>query len=515
VRSISKNSNLVLIVLLISACITGLITQYLSFSNEYIYAYRDSIFRIDAARRFIDAFNPGFFNQIGTVWLPLPNIILLPFAANDFLWKTGLAGSIPGFILYLLNIAAIYKTFDLLLKDKFAVIIGSILYFTNPNILYFQTTPMSEQLYLTLFSVSLYLLIKWIYEGNKRVLICSGIAVALASLTRYDAWVFALFSSVLVFIISYKKKNKPFLSFILFSLPAGLAVLWWLIHNYIYYKDSLEFMRGQFSTLHQLKWYEENGRLLTKYNLLLSLKVYFSDLMLYSGLLSLILAGIGIAFYTFRNKINISGLMLYLSVIAIPGSVIMLYLGQIIIEIPDSVPSGYFNSRYGLYAFPGIVLFSGLAVSHIAGLLPKWKKTIQSIVIVALIFQLAFFLKDPVNNIASIAEAEYAGYKNSETYKASLFLRDNYKGGNILYDFSVFALSPFCGISLKDRITYHTYLIGEKALKDPAAYAKWIMVYRKSSNDKVFNAIMNYEKFQEYYNIAFSKDGLELFKRKD
>ena len=53
------------------------------------------------ARRVFDSATPGLA-QIGTMWLPLPHVLMWPFIWNDFLWRTGLAGAfaaMPCFII--------------------------------------------------------------------------------------------------------------------------------------------------------------------------------------------------------------------------------------------------------------------------------------------------------------------------------------------------------------------------------------------------------------------------------
>jgi hypothetical protein len=108
-----KSNRKQLFLVIIITAIAGLVAQYISFSDEYIFAYRDSIFRLDASRRFYDAINPGFFDQIGTVWLPLPNFIMFPLASINILWRTGLAGGIVNFIAFIFNAVAIYLTLRL------------------------------------------------------------------------------------------------------------------------------------------------------------------------------------------------------------------------------------------------------------------------------------------------------------------------------------------------------------------------------------------------------------------
>jgi hypothetical protein len=91
-----------LLTALLIASIAGLISQFLSYHFDYNFAYRDSIFRMEAARRFFDSNTPGIINQLGTVWLPIPNLVLMPLAYIDFLWETGLAASIVNLPLFVI-----------------------------------------------------------------------------------------------------------------------------------------------------------------------------------------------------------------------------------------------------------------------------------------------------------------------------------------------------------------------------------------------------------------------------
>jgi len=503
-----------LTIIIILSAAAGLIAQYISFSDEYIFAYRDSIFRLDASRRFLDAINPGLFNQIGTVWLPLPNFLMFPFASIDFLWKTGLAGSIVNFVLYIFNAVAIFLTLRILTENKIAQYAGALFFILNPNILYFQTTPMSEQIYLTFISLAIYYLVKWNATKSGRDIIWAGIHTALASCTRYDGWTFAMAAVVLVFIISIINKKGVIKFSFYYFLPTALVIIWWMVHNYIYYSDPLEFMRGQFSTYFQLKYYEEAGRLLTKHNAMLSLKVYYFDLYLYTGWLTLGLALLGFLYYVFKNKFRINSFLLYLSLIAIPSTLLFLYLGQVIIEIPESEPAGYFNSRYGLYAIPGLVIFAGLFTGFVYDKLKEKKSIfIASAAILAGLQVFSYFYYYP-SKVPAVAEARYAGYHGTVTYNLAKYLEKNYDGGNLLYDFRVFAIPPWSGVYLKNRITYHTYEIGEKALINPVPHARWILFYLRSPDDKIYNALNKNENFRSNYDLVFSEEGLELYKQK-
>jgi hypothetical protein len=186
----------------------------------------------------------------------------------------------------------------------------------------------------------------------------------------------------------------------------------------------------------------------------------------------------------------------------------------VIIEIPQSEPSGYFNSRYGLYAIPGLVVFAGLFIGFISD---KFK--IKKIFLTAILFLLfglqaySYFHFYP-SKVPAIAEARYAGYQGTITYNLAKYLEKNYDGGNLFYDFRVFAIPPWSGVYLKERMTYHTFEVGEKALINPVPYTKWILFYLKSPEDKIYNALNDNKNFRDNYNLVYSEDGLELYKRK-
>ena len=62
-----------------------------------ILLYGDAVAHINIARRVFDSNTPGPL-QLGTVWLPLPHILMIPFVVNDWMWRSGVGGSIPSMI---------------------------------------------------------------------------------------------------------------------------------------------------------------------------------------------------------------------------------------------------------------------------------------------------------------------------------------------------------------------------------------------------------------------------------
>ena len=80
------------LVFILLAAIGGWATVSVNHSGWTLY-YGDADAHLNIARRVIDSRRPGY-DQIGTVWLPLPHLLMLPLVRNDQLWRSGLAGGI-------------------------------------------------------------------------------------------------------------------------------------------------------------------------------------------------------------------------------------------------------------------------------------------------------------------------------------------------------------------------------------------------------------------------------------
>src|SRR6266576_4961085 len=70
--------------------------------------YGDAVAHINIARRVFDSRTPGLL-QLGTVWLPLPHLLMLPLLIPRWLWQTGIGGSIPSMVAYVLSVTGIFR----------------------------------------------------------------------------------------------------------------------------------------------------------------------------------------------------------------------------------------------------------------------------------------------------------------------------------------------------------------------------------------------------------------------
>src|SRR5271169_1766864 len=132
-----------------AACVS-----FISFAFYYQHSglllYGDAVAHINIARRVFDSRTPGLL-QLGTVWLPLPHLLMIPFLLSNWMWKTGVGGSIPSMAAYVFGSVGVFR----LVRDglgsgaqsdrivRFAAWLAAIIYAANPNLIYLQATAMT------------------------------------------------------------------------------------------------------------------------------------------------------------------------------------------------------------------------------------------------------------------------------------------------------------------------------------------------------------------------------------
>ena len=151
------------------------------------------------ARRILDSLTPGW-QQIGAVWLPLPHVLNALPVQVDAWYRSGasaVAISVLSMALACGSLAALlYRTTGSIV----AALTGAALMMSNPNTLYLQSTPMTEPLLFGLSLLAVVLTAAWLDEPRTpnpesrvpspepRVPTRASIVLALACLTRYEAW---------------------------------------------------------------------------------------------------------------------------------------------------------------------------------------------------------------------------------------------------------------------------------------------------------------------------------------
>ena len=83
--------------------------------------YGDAVAHLHIARRVFDSHRPGL-SQLGSVWLPLPHLLMIPFVAVYAWWANGIAGMIPSALAYIAGCAGVYRLARHWLRPSAAIV---------------------------------------------------------------------------------------------------------------------------------------------------------------------------------------------------------------------------------------------------------------------------------------------------------------------------------------------------------------------------------------------------------
>jgi hypothetical protein len=230
------------------------------FKRGEVLLYGDAIAHINIARRVFDSKTPGLL-QLGTVWLPLPHLLMVPFLLSKEMWQRGVGGSIPSMGAYVLAVVGMFRLIrGVLSRDlqpnaaaRISAWSAALVFAANPNLIYMQSTAMGEAIYLALFVWSVVYLSETM-RGDAKAMTKCGLCLAGACLTRYDGWFLTAAIAGTVVIIQLLPVNAtigrlrfPRITLLKFLLITAAAPLLWFAYNGIVYRNPLEFENGPYS----------------------------------------------------------------------------------------------------------------------------------------------------------------------------------------------------------------------------------------------------------------------------
>jgi hypothetical protein len=201
----------------VSAAVCGVLAAWHYHTLGLTLSHYDARGHLIVARRIFDSITPGW-QQIGAVWLPLPHLLNALPVQFDFLYRSGASAVAMSIVEYAIAAAAIAWIIERLTGSQMAAFAGAAVFALNPNVLYLQSTPMTEPLLLATTTVAVAMLMSWCTADLK---VCTtdvtadrelagdvtvdrelasddrraglqarhvGWAFAFACLTRYEAW---------------------------------------------------------------------------------------------------------------------------------------------------------------------------------------------------------------------------------------------------------------------------------------------------------------------------------------
>jgi hypothetical protein len=130
---------------------------------------------------------PGW-QQIGAVWLPLPHVLNMIPVQVDAWYRSG-ASAIAISIASMALAAWSLASFVLRRTGSIsAAVAGAVLLMCNPNVLFLQSTPMTEPLLFGTAFFAVAMTADWLDRGAPMPAGAAGAALIAACMTRYEAW---------------------------------------------------------------------------------------------------------------------------------------------------------------------------------------------------------------------------------------------------------------------------------------------------------------------------------------
>jgi hypothetical protein len=418
------------------------------YSHDKILLYGDAVAHINIARRVFDSQFPGL-SQLGTVWLPLPHLLTLPFIVNDKMWSSGIGGSLPSMVAFVfgaVGIAQIFWSSGLLHSDEeaggariWAGWLAALVYLCNPNLLYMQSTAMTEPLALALVIWAIYFYCRLVAEqraalldaineeesqaharGARRALLHCALVLAAAELTRYDCWFLTAAVGIAVFLrifvrfrslelVRYKQAVQKRLGtqFLLFAAVIAVVPLFWLAYNQLVFGNALEFANGKYSARAIAERSLRAGNPLHpgSHEVRVAAGQYWEAARLNvgndrlaSGVLTVAVVG-GVSLLLVEASV---ALLLW---IPLAFYIWAIAYGGIPIFVPGRWPFSYYNVRYGLELLPAVAVSCGYLLLLI---FRRWEKRPVRLLVTAVLVVLvgAAYARTCVSGPAGLREGE-------------------------------------------------------------------------------------------------------------
>jgi hypothetical protein len=444
-----------------------------SAATHSMVLYGDARAHLDVARHVTDGLTPGLA-QLGSVWLPLPHILLVPFVAITPLWHNGAAGAIVSGLCFVYTALRIYSLVEELTSSRLGAWVGMGVFIANLNMLYIQSTALTEPVLLAFLVGTVFHLSRWMRTLAVRDLLWASLFVFCATLTRYEGW--ALLAATLVVVVVWarladRRAKSAQASLVLFAAIGCYGIVLWFLYNLIIFHDPLYFLHSAYSAQAINGAQAQFGLLGTKGSVWQSTQTYGWDVIDVIGAPVAIMAGVSLVGLAAIRHPERRRTLFALALLAAPVifEIMSLYAGQTTIRVPQLFPFQMWNDRYGVVALP----LCAVAVGVLVG---RWKWTMPVVVGATAVATLLMALGTPLTLADGRTGTSSAAGGHPEV--AAAYLSHHYHGGAILADDSAASSLMFAsGLDLKQFITvgFHPYFA--EALADPAHRVAWVVAY--------------------------------------
>jgi hypothetical protein len=433
---------------------------WLAWARGCLLYYGDAEAHLNTARRIFDSTTPGF-DQLGTPWLPLPHLLMLPLVRVDGLWRSGLAGAIPSAVCFVAAAVFLFAAVRRLFGSPAVALSAVALFALNPNVLYLQSIPMAEPVFWAALAALLYFTVRFGETGGWGSAIGAGCAACAASLARYEGWF------LIPFVAVYLARRRVWAALV-FCLIAVCGPLFWLGYNWWLTGDALYFYRGPGSAIviqGRQSYPGRNDWRTALYYYRTAAELAAGPVLALAALAGAVAALIKRAFWP-------------LFLLLLPGVfyVWSMHSSASPIFVPVLWPGTYYNSRYGTAALP----LAALAASALVALVPPRARQWAAAALVAASIAPWILHPHPSNWVVWEESRVNSEARREWTRQAAEFLGPRYiPGSGILTMFGdVTGIYRAAGIPLRQTFTECNGLPWLAAVRRPELFLwqEWAVV---------------------------------------
>ena len=472
-----------------------------SWRNGVLLNYGDAVAHLHIARRVFDCRQPRL-SQLGYVWLPLPHILLLPFVQVYSWWANGIAGILPSALAYLAACAGLYRLARRWLSPLAAAL--AVAFFgLNPNLLYLQTTAMTEPLFVCEMIWIVVWLVDWqtsIDEDPRRAnkLLGAIAAILIAAIfTRYDGWVMALLAWLFIGVGLLRRGRFGSRTFWLASTVIVAAPIAWFIYNAISFGDWLYFARGPYSAKAiELRTMSHGGGPPHPgwhdpwVGFLFYMKVSEMDAIAWAWGNTIVLISLLATVWACISARCRAFTWILLLWLPVPFYAYSLAYNSVPIFLPVWWPHSWYNTRYGMELLPALALglgfVSGALLGAVRAFKPAWTKYAAGLLFVLVALNMNELIRDrPLVYVEGTKNiAAHRLYQQAiPPVLRELLARQ--PGATILMETSVDPeIVALTGIPLKQTINESDLSIWDAALTEPGASAAIVLAFDGDAVDR-------------------------------
>jgi hypothetical protein len=502
---------------LLAAGLSVSATAYFYHRGQLV-LYDDEFSRMSIARRTFE--NPSGFSlaQLGGVWLPWPQLLMMPFVAIDALYFDGIGGSIPSMLSYVACAVLIYKiVYHLTGARRAPAIAGASIFMLGPNVLYMQSTALSELCMFVWLLAGIYGVQRFFEverpSSQRRYLALAGASCALALLTRYEGWIVtaALLGCVLYGCARRGDSRAEIKAYALaFAFLPALALAGWLAYNQVIFGSALYFYDGPYAK--PSLWSSAADPAVG--NWFVSAKTYLYAILDDTNWPTVLLALAGILTLAWRRRLAAHTLPVLSLLALIPFFVWSLHGAQRPMHVPQ-INHSLYNTRFALVYVPAMAIYIGYLIGALRPRVLVRVAGGAAIGAAAVAMVLAF---EAPNTRITTLEDNLAWSREPvarQFASAAAYLRAHYRGGLVLAQFFgnegvLYEAHITPGVNVYEG----THRLWLPAIADPAgARIQWI-VMRTNAIDLVYRSLHGSRRLHAGYRLVYDRREYQIYRRR-